>query len=66
MQVVRDLRSPETNVSPATAPRTKTGLDGITALLAWAALRHLIRKIPIDLRLRAYVGGTLAGQHPRP
>lgn len=30
MQVVRDLRSPETNVSPAAEPRQKTGLDGKT------------------------------------
>lgn len=30
MQVVRDLRSPETNVSPDAEPRQKTGLDGKT------------------------------------
>ena len=34
--VQRDIRA-DRNLSPATAPRTKTGLDGITALLARAA-----------------------------
>ena len=56
MQVVRDLRSPETNVSPDAEPRQKTGLDGLTARPARAALLATITSRFESVRLRAYVG----------
>ena len=58
--VSNDLRSREEVSSPATGPRTKTGLDGITALLAWAARLGKVAIMHLHIRLRAYVGGTLA------
>ena len=66
MTVKNDLDAGVKNFTPDAAPRTKTGLDGITVLLAWAGLAILSEPDICPDRLRTYTGGTLPDRQRRP